>query len=58
MAVSTRDGVGEKGVPARLRDTIFAIAEQLLEPAERSVLDSLPDDPNPELILRLEKHRR
>ena len=32
MAVSTRDGVGE-GVPARIRDTIFAIAEQLLEPA-------------------------
>lgn len=33
MAVSTRDRVGER-VPARLRDTIFAIAEQLLEPAE------------------------
>jgi len=33
MAVSTRDAAGE-GVPARLRDMIFAIAEQLLEPAE------------------------
>ena len=33
MAVSTRDAAGE-GVPVRLRDMIFAIAEQLLVPAE------------------------
>jgi len=41
MAVSTRDAVGE-GVPARLRDMIFAIAEQLLEPAEWEVRADWP----------------
>jgi hypothetical protein len=44
MAVSILDGTGE-GVPARLRDMIFAVVEQLLEPAEWEARADWPTGP-------------